>query len=88
MSPNTVLYITQQDNGEGELSITLTNIALWSITFLNVYFSHHQGFYQIQQFITSTSGQKMLTEGIHCEPVLHYKVHYHNKNGTQLLGYL
>lgn len=53
--------------GEGELPITLINIALWSTTFLNVYFSHHQGFYQIQQFITDTSGQKRLTEGIHCE---------------------
>jgi len=73
MSPNTVLYITQQYNEEDELAVTLINIVLWSITFLNVYFSHHQGFNQIQQFTTSTSGQKRLIEVIHCEPVLHRK---------------
>lgn len=82
MSPNIVLYITLQYNEEHELAITLINIVLWPMTFLKVYFSHNQGFNQIQEFITSISGQKRFIEVIHCESILHYKVHNHNKNGT------
>ena len=67
MSPNTVPYITQKDNGEGKLPISLINIALWSTNISKRLFPTSSSFYQIQQFITSTSGEKRLTEGNHCE---------------------